>query len=218
MIEWNRTAASIVQLSLMFLVFVLMLLRRKNLGSGKWYFITASGIILFLDLFLFAKRLSTPNFQSAMYYTVFVNFGCFFIYFLYFQQLLKSGIYKLINILIIFLFLITYFGFYYFDPDFFRIFSFKFYFVEVILLMGSIIILLRQTFNSNKVLDIKSYFPFWVCIGLMIIYLGVIPLLLISYSDIKLMNITIFFIILFIVNIIGYLILLAGVLFAKNSK
>ena len=118
-------------------------------------------------------------------------------------------------ILIVF-FLVNYLLFAIFSDDFFTKFSIRFYFLEVILLMVHIYLVLHETFNSDKILNIKLYSPFWAAIGLMSIYLGVTPLLIISNTAKKMMNINIFFIILFIVNFIGYSILITGILFAKN--
>ncbi len=218
MIEWNRDAASIVQLLLMVMFFALLLFKKKNLGKGINYFITAMGIVVVLDLCLYILRVtSTTHFHSIPFYTIGVNFGAFLLYFLYFHQILKIEKSKKINLILIVLFLLSYLVFAVFSENFFTVFPFKFYLLELVLLIGSIFLVLRETFNSDKVLNITSYFPFWVCIGLMVIYFGVTPLLFISNSAEKLMNVTIFFIILFIVNMIGYVILITGTLFAKNT-
>ena len=215
MIEWNRTAASVIQLLLVFVFFILLLIKRKKLGKGIIYFIIASGIVVVTDTVLFIMRLSF-KFPSIPIYAIAVNLCVFFLFFLYFRSILELKKSRIINLFVIGIFLISYILFATLSEDFFSKFPFKFYFLEVILLIFNIYLVLKETFNSDKILNIKSYYPFWACIGLMSIYLGVTPLLIISNTSMEMMNINIFFIILFIVNVIGYAILISGIFFAKN--
>ncbi|MDQ0475804.1 hypothetical protein [Chryseobacterium sp. MDT2-18] len=216
MIEWNRDVASVIQISLVVIFFILLLTKKNKLGKGIIYFMIAGGIVACLDTFNFTMHIFTNQFNSIPIYTVGVNFGVFLLFFLYFRRILELEKSKKINLIIIIIFIASYISFAVFSENFFNKFPFKFYFIEVILLTVNIFLVLRETFNSDKILNIKSYYPFWACIGLMSIYLGVAPLLIISNTAIQLMNINIFFIILFIVNVIGYSILIMGIFFAKN--
>lgn len=215
MIEWNRNAASIIQLILVLIFFILLFVKRKKLGNGIDYFIIASGIVLVTDTALFIMRLNF-QFNSVPIYNVAVNLIVFFLFFLYFRKILELRISKIINNFLIVIFLASYILFAVLSEDFFFKFPFKFYFLEVVLLTVNIFLVLRETFNSDKILNIKSYYPFWACIGLMSVYLGVTPLLIISNTSMEMMNINIFFIVLFLVNVIGYAILINGILLAKN--
>lgn len=215
MIEWNRNAASIIQLILVLIFFILLFVKRKKLGNGIDYFIIASGIVLVTDTALFIMRLNF-QFNSVPIYNVAVNLIVFFLFFLYFRKILELRISKIINNFLIVIFLASYILFSVLSEDFFFKFPFKFYFLEVVLLTVNIFLVLRETFNSDKILNIKSYYPFWACIGLMSVYLGVTPLLIISNTSMEMMNINIFFIVLFLVNVIGYAILINGILLAKN--
>lgn len=215
MIEWNRNAGSAIQLLLVLIFFILLFIKRKKLGTGINYFIIASGIVLVTDTFLFIMRLNF-KFNSVPIYNIAVNLIVFFIFFLYFRRILELKRSKTINTISIIIFLISYILFAILSDNFFSRFPFKFYFLEVILLTVNIYLVLQETFNSDKILNIKSYYPFWACIGLMSIYLGVTPLLIISNTSMEMMNINIFFIILFVVNVIGYAILISGIFFAKN--
>ena len=215
MIEWNRDVASIIQLILLIVFFILLYVKRKELGTGINYFIIASGIVAVTDTLLFIMR-KNFTFNSAPIYTVAVNLFVFFLFFLYFRSILKLKKSRLVNTASIIIFLITYILFATFSDDFFSKFPLKFHFFEVTLLMINIFFVLQETFNSDKILNIKSYYPFWACIGLMSIYLGVSPLLIISNTSMEMMNINIFFIILFVVNVIGYSILITGIFFAKK--
>ena len=215
MIEWNRDAASVVQLLVILFFFLLLLINRKKLGKGINYFIVASGIVVLTDTALFVMRLNF-RFNSVPIYSVAVNLIVFFLFFLYFRNILQLKKSRIINTLSIIIFLGSYILFAILTDNFFSKFPFKFYFLEVILLTVNIYFVLQETFNSDKILNIKSYYPFWACIGLMSIYLGVTPLLIISNTSMEMMNINIFFIILFVVNVIGYSILISGIFFAKN--
>ena len=215
MIEWNRNAASIIQLILVLIFFILLFVKRKKLGNGIDYFIIASGIVLVTDTALFIMRLNF-QFNSVPIYNVAVNLIVFFLFFLYFRKILELRISKIINNFLIVIFLASYILFAVLSEDFFFKFPFKFYFLEVVLLTVNIFLVLQETFNSDKILNIKSYYPFWACIGLMSVYLGVTPLLIISNTSMEMMNINIFFIVLFLVNVIGYAILINGILLAKN--
>lgn len=215
MIEWNRNAASVVQLLLVIVFFILLLIKRKELGTGIKYFIIANGIVVVTDTFLFIMRLSF-KFNSVPIYSVAVNLIVFLLFFLYFRSVLELRKSKIINAITIIVFLVSYILFAILSENFFFRFPFKFYFLEVILLIVNIYLVLQEAFNSDKILNIKSYFPFWACIGLMSIYLGVTPLLIISNTSMEMMNINIFFIILFVVNVIGYSILITGIFFAEN--
>lgn len=156
------------------------------------------------------------QFNSVPIYNVAVNLIVFFLFFLYFRKILELRISKIINNFLIVIFLASYILFAVLSEDFFFKFPFKFYFLEVVLLTVNIFLVLQETFNSDKILNIKSYYPFWACIGLMSVYLGVTPLLIISNTSMEMMNINIFFIVLFLVNVIGYAILINGILLAKN--
>jgi len=54
----------------------------------------------------------------------------------------------------------------------------------------------------------------------MAIYLGITPLMVIGDSSTRIINVNIFFLLLFIVNMLGYAILLIGIFYAqgKNSQ
>lgn len=216
MIDWNREAASIIQLLVVLLFFVLLLIKNKKLGKGIFYFIAASAIIVSVDTYVYFARLYKPQLNTIPFYVIGVNLSVFFLFFIYFRHVLVLEKSKKINLILIYLFITSYFLFAIFSKDFFTRFPYIFYFIELILLLGNIYLVLHETFNSDKILNIKSYYPFWACIGVMAIYLGVTPLLIISNTSLKMMNINIFLIILFIVNVIGYSILITGIFYAQN--
>ena len=216
MLEWNRNVLSIIQLLLVIAFFLLLLFKRKKLGEGIIYLIISSCIVVIIDTSLFFIFLTIHKFNSTPVYTIGMNFFVFLLFFLYFRKILQTKVFRAINLILILIFLVSYGSFAIFSETFFTQFSIRFYIIEVVILMCNIYLVLNQTFNSDKILNIKLYYPFWACIGLMATYLGVTPLLVISNTASEMMNINIFFLILFVVNLIGYSILITGIFYAKN--
>lgn len=202
----------------MMLLFFLLLFQRKKLNGGVLYFILAIGIGVIVEIitsvcFKFFDRF----YNTIPFYTVGVIFFVFLFFFLYFHHLLEDKRLKKINRIIIGLFLLCYFLSFFLLKDFFTSFPFSMYFAEILLFTISIYLFLRQVFNSDKILTLRSYYPFWVSVGLLVIYLGVLPLLIISRSAREIMNLNVFYTLLFIINMIGYSILIIGIFFAKNT-
>lgn len=194
-----------------------MFLKKKNLSEGSNYIIAAIGISTFIEIYNIVRKYVDDSYTSVTSYVIGVNLITFLLFFLYFQRILISKKSKNINLTIIILFLASYLYFAITTVDFFSKFPFFSYFVEVILLTGSIYLVMSQTFNSDKILFLGNYFPFWVCMSLLVTYLGVLPLLIASRNASNLMNLNIFFAILFVVNVMGYLILLVGIIKMKRK-
>ena len=218
MIEWNKELGVLIQIFLMVLTLFFLILRRNQLGKSINYFISAISLGCGIEIFNFVSKYFDEEYNSVPVYIIGVNLIIFFIFFLYFYQLLEVKRFKRIGVALIVIFLLGYFISAIAQKDFFNSFPFVFYCAEVALLSMIIFLVLWQTFNSDRILKLKSYYPFWVSIGLMVIYLGVVPLLIVSNTAKTMMNLNIFFIILFAVNVIGYSILLTGIFYAKNTE
>lgn len=215
---WNREFAGFIIVILMILSFILLIVKRKNLEKGSNYFIAAIGVMTIIEVFCIFKRFFNTTYNSSSLYVIGINLIVFLLFFLYFHSILKSQKLKRVNLIIIFIFLLNYIVSAFLVDDFFTKFPFFSYFVEVVLLTGSIYLVMSQTFNSDKILALGSYFPVWVCLSLLVTYLGVLPLLIVSNSAAYLMNLNIFFAILFLVNAAGYSILLYGLFKAKKEN
>ena len=212
---WNQYLASIIVFFLMTTCVILMLIKKKHLDQGKNYYILAIALLTIIETFIFIGKNYIENFKPIIYYTIVVNFFVFFLFFLYFHQLLKNNKLQKVNLILIVLFLLNYIGSAYIDETFFTKFSFFSYFIQVVLLTSGIYLVMSQTFNSDKILALSNYFPFWVCLSMLVIYLGVLPLIIVSYTAASYMNLNLFNAILFLVNMIGYSILLYGIIKAK---
>lgn len=215
---WDRELAGFIINLIMVISLASLIIRRKNLGNDIVYFIIAIGLLTTIEIFNTIKLALDPDFNSSRIYVIGVNFFTFLLFFIYFQKVLYVKRSKNINLIIIGIFFLNYFLSVILIDDFFRQFSFFSYFIQIILLIGSIYLVLSQIFNSDKVLVLSTYFPFWVCLSLLVTYLGLLPLLIISNTAEKMMNLEIFFSILFLVNLGGYLILLFGISRAKNDN
>lgn len=216
--NWDRELLGTIINILMFISVISLLIKKKNLGNGISYFIVAIGLLTAIEFFNSIQLAVRPDFNSSMIYVIGVNFFVFLLFFIYFQNLLYVQKLKIIHYFIIALFLLNYLFSAIFNERFFNQFSFLSYFVQVILLISSIYLVLSQTFNSDKILVLNSYFPFWICISLLVTYLGILPLLIISNTAEKMMSLEIFFTILFLVNFVGYLVLIIGIFRANDDN
>ena len=213
---WNRELAGLFGAVLMLICCILLLIKRKNFETGSKYFIAAIGISTAIEIYGTGQKFFNFKYNSSLLYVIGTNFFVFLLFFLYFQSILNTKKLKRINLFLIVLFLLNYIISIFLVDDFFTRFPFFSYFMEVVLLTGSIFLVMSQTFNSDRILNLGNYLPFWVCLSLLIIYLGVLPLLVISFTATNLMNLNIFFALLFLVNVIGYSILLFGILKSKK--
>lgn len=213
---WNRDLAGIIVALLMLTSLVLMIIKRKRLEQGSFYFISAVAVIIVVDTFSLVGKHFSENYNSTIFYVLGINLVAFFLFFMYFHQLLKSVKLKRINLILILLFFINFIYSAVVDDHFFKSFPFFNYFIEVLLLSVSIYLVMSQTFNSDKILYLRRYFPFWVCLSLLVTYLGVMPLLIVSFTAENMMNVTVFHIVMFSVNLVGYSILLVGILNVKK--
>lgn len=216
--NWNRELAQFFMAFLVVLSLILLILKKKNLGRYSNYVIAAVAVGAFVELFNIGRNLLFVKSNSVLIYVIGTNLFVFLFYFLYFHQLLQSKTYRKISEIIIILFLLNYFSFALFDDDFFVKFPFISYFVQVVLLAATIFLHMSETFNSDRILALSKYFPFWVSLSLLIIYLGVLPLLVVSYTAANFMNLNIFFVILFLVNLLGYSLLIMGILRARPEN
>lgn len=215
---WNRLIAGVILIIIMLTAVVYMLIKKKHLERGSVYYISAISILTLIEICTITGKYMNDNFQPLLFYIIGVNFIAFLLFFLFFQSILIVERLKRINLIIIIAFILNYVLSALFIKDFFVIFPFVSYFVQVVLLTGSIYLVISQTFNSDKILTLSTYFPFWVCLSLLVIYLGVLPLLIVSYTAANYMNLNLFYAILFLVNLIGYLILIIGVYKAKTEN
>lgn len=195
---------------------LLMIIKRKKLGTNINYMIVGT-LFSFLSNFLGKvliefKWIKTNHFV----FNIGVLLITFFFYLYYFYRQTVRLKLKRIQFSILIIFLITYITFFFIDKDFIMVFPIKFYFIETILLLISISVFLTQTFKSEIVLNINHYFPFWLSLGLLILYCGLMPILIIGTNPKLGMNIYLFTTIMFFINFIGYGVIIRGIFLSKT--
>ena len=89
-------------------------------------------------------------------------------------------------------------------------------FFNVFLLLFVIALFLLDTFKTDLILEINHYYPFWFSLGLIVVYLGMVPSIIISKISSSTMTSGLWVFITFIINFVGYGILLIGLLKAKK--
>lgn len=200
------------------LVCILLIFKKKNLGENINYFIISIYLIFIPNFIGFSTKFFENSINSTPLFVVFVNFFGFLFFFIYYYKLLKQKKVKLLQAVVIIIFSIAYLVSALLIENFFLTFPTYFYFFQTLLLLVSITLFFYETFNSNLILNIKEYFPFWVSLSLIIIYVGLLPILLFINNVNASLSRDVFKIILFLVNIIGYTIMIFGILKSKNVE
>lgn len=197
-----------------------MVIRRKKLGSQIHYFIIAmSFVFLSESLSLIGTILYGDGFRVNRINVVGVIILFFLAVFVYFYKTLENKRLKSIQLGIIGLDVLNILLSIIFIDDFFIYLPYPTYFVTILLFLASVTLFFIETFNSEKVLNIMDYYPFWIAISLVVLYVGLLPLIIISKNAMQLsISRNIFLILLYSVNFTGYSIMLIGIFFSKKTN
>ncbi len=218
--EINRILLSSILIFIYFLNILFMVIKRKKLGSQIHYFIIAM-LFVFLSesLSLLGTILHGDSFRVNRINVVGVIILFFLVVFVYFYKTLENKRLKAIQLGIIGLDILNIIFSLIFIEDFFIYLPYPTYFVTIFLLLASVALFFFETFNSEKVLNIMDYYPFWIAISLVVLYVGLLPLIIISKNAIQLsISRNIFLILLYSVNFTGYTIMLSGIFFSKKTN
>ncbi|WP_143755804.1 hypothetical protein [Kaistella haifensis] len=218
--EINRILLSSILIFIYFLIILFMVIKRKKLGSQIHYFIIAM-LFVFLSesLSLLGTILYGDSFRVNRINVVGVIILFFLSVFVYFYKTLENKRLKTIQLGIIGLDILNIIFSLIFIEDFFIYLPYPTYFVTIFLLLASVALFFFETFNSEKVLNIMDYYPFWIAISLVVLYVGMLPLMIISKNAMELsISRNIFLILLYTVNFTGYTIMLVGIFFSKKTN
>ena len=91
-------------------------------------------------------------------------------------------------------------------------------FFNVFLLLFAISLFLLDTFKTDLILEINHYYPFWFSLGMIVIYVGIVPSIFISKIITKATTSNLWSFIVFLINLVGYGILLIGLFKAKKLE
>lgn len=217
--EINRLYLTGALLVIYFLIIILLIFKRKHLGPHIWYFII-SMIFVFLSEFFatIGKVIHGDQYNSTPIMSGGVIICFFTAVLIYYYKILENRRSKNIQLAIIFLNFLNIILSVIFIEDFFSFLPYITYFITIFLLLLSITLFFFETFNSEKIFNIITYYPFWIAISLIVIYLGVLPLIIMSKNAIQLsISKNIFLILLYSVNFTGYTIMLAGIFFSRKE-
>lgn len=192
---------------------VLMIIKYRKTGKENLFFIIGYLLFSLIDIFCyFYFRLT--SIPTDIFYVIGFLMIVFFLYLLYYNQLLYVPLLKKIQTVILILFVLNIGFMFYTEDDLLHHFSFNMLYVDILLLLFSIILFLYQTFNSDKILGINNYLPFWISVALLIFFIGSIPILFFRTT----VSESIYFFILFMLNLISNSILIFGLLGNKQEK
>lgn len=212
-----KDIAGLLLVFIMFTTFMILILRRKCLGKNIGIFIIAMGVITFVQAYGSYYRAIDQEYNSYPVSIIGVAFILFLLLFLYFHLTLQTRKFKTISKWLIILFLLNYLLSVLLFENFLYNPPLTVYFGGIFLLSTTIIMVLAETFNSPEIFSLKSYFPFWVCISILITYLGAGPLVLARHT-LQSLGADVYYLVLLLVNILGYSVLLVGVFNAKNEN
>lgn len=218
--EINRILLSSILNVIYILIILFMVIKRKELGSQIHYFIIAMLFVFFSEsLSLLGTILYGDAFKVVRINVVGIIILFFLAVFVYFYKILENKKLKTIQFGIIVLHILNIIISVIFIKDFFIYLPYPTYFATIVLLLASVALFFFETFNSEKVLNIMDYYPFWIAISLIILYVGLLPLMIISKNAMQLsISRNIFLILLYTVNFSGYTVMLTGIFFSKKTN
>jgi len=217
--EINRLYLTGALLVIYFVIISLLVFKRKYLGPHIWYFIISLVFVFLSELFAtIGKLIYGEQYNSTPWMSGGVIICSFSAVFIYYYKILENSRCKNIQFAIVCLNFLNIILSLIYVKDFFSFLPYVTYFITITLLLFSITLFFFETFNSEKIFNITNYYPFWITISLIIIYLGVLPLIIMSKNVIDLsISKNIFLILLYSVNFTGYTIMLTGIFFSKKD-
>lgn len=211
--NWNIEIGKQITMVISILVMVLMVIKYRKIGKENLFFIVGYILFTVIDIFCYFYFIST-NLSTEIFFVIGFLMIVFFLYLLYYFQLLYWPVLKKIQLILLILFVINIIVMFYVEDDLLHHFSFNMLYTDILLLMFSIILFLYQTFNSDKILDLNNYLPFWISVSLLILFIGSIPILYFRTT----VSQHIYFFILFMLNLISNGILVLGLIWNKQEK
>lgn len=193
------------------LVLILLFTKSKRIGHENRLFIAGYTLFSLIDIFCYFYYEFT-ELPTDIFYTVGFLTLVFLLYLLYYFKLLHLILLRKIQIVIILLFLLNIIIQVIINENAYLHFSFNWLYINILLLLFSIILFLYQTFNSNKILYINNYLPFWISVALLIFFIGNIPIFYFRHT----VSENLYFIILLSLNIVSNFIIIRGILWHKH--
>jgi len=211
--NWNIEIGKQISMVISLLVIALMIIRYRKIGKENLFFIAGYILFSFIDIFCYFYFKSTHR-STEMFYVIGFLMIVFCMYLLYYFQLLYWPLLKKLQLFLLILFVGNIAVMFYIEDDLLHHFSFNMLYINILLLMFSIILFLYQTFNSDKILELNNYLPFWISVSLLILFIGSIPILYFRTT----VSEHIYFFILFMLNLISNGILILGLSWNRKGQ
>ncbi|MBW8358997.1 MAG: hypothetical protein K0M63_04240 [Weeksellaceae bacterium] len=216
--ESIRDAGSLA-LNLYYLtLIILMIYHRKYLGSYVEIIILALSVTFLTEITTTMLQYYGGVQNTVAYYVIGIVGIVYLLLMLYFYRLMQDRLLRRIQGFLIILHVTNFVASAMLIKDFFLLFPEVTNFISIFVILVSLFIFLYDTFNSDKILHIRGFFPFFVAVSLTFIYVGLVPILFFSSRIVLQTEKLIFYIMLFTINVLGYSIMLAGIFFAKIQK
>jgi len=210
--NWNVEIGKQISMVILVIMMILIVIRYRKIEKVNFFFFAGYILLSLTDFFFYFYHRLTSLFTER-FYTVCITI-VFFLYLLYYLKLLYLPVLKKIQSGVLICFTLGIAVMFYNDKSLFEHFSFNMLYINILLLTFSIILFLYQTFNSDKIFEIKNYLPFWISVGLLIFYIGIIPIFYFRTS----VSQDIYFFILFLLNLISNIIIAVGLFWTKQDK
>jgi len=194
------------------LVMLLLLFKSHKIKQENILFIIGYSLLSLIDIFCYFYYEYTKS-PTDIFYIIGFLIIVFFIYLLYYYRLLYKTLLRKIQVVLIGIFVFNIFIQLIFNDTVFKDFSFNWLYINTLILFSSISLFLYQTFNSNKILQINNYLPFWISVAILIAFIGSIPISFLRFSVPE----EIYFLILFILNSTSNLIIIGGIIGHKQN-
>ncbi len=211
--NWNIETGKQISMILSIIVMLLMVIKYRKTGKENLFFIIGYLLFSLIDIFCYFYY-DLTGLPTDLFYVIGFLMIVFFLYLFYYYQLLYVPVLKKIQAVILILFVLNIAVMFYTEDDLLHHFSFNMLYVDILLLLFSIILFLYQTFNSDKILGINNYLPFWISVALLIFFIGSIPILFFRTT----VSESIYFFILFMLNLISNGILILGLMGNKQER
>lgn len=209
---WDIELGKKISMIILVMVMIVIAVKFKKIEKTNLFFF-AGYILLSLNdfFFYFYNQLTTHQTEKIYNICILVVFS---LYLLYYYKLLYMPILRKLQWVILGLFIVNVLGMSLLEESFFQYLSFNIFYINILLLIFSIILFLYQTFNSDKIFEIKNYLPFWISVGALIFYVGIIPIFFFR----KTVENNIYFFILFLLNLINNGVIVFGLFWNKPDK
>ena len=209
---WDIELGKKISMIILVMMMILIAVKFKKIEKTNLFFF-AGYILLSLNdfFFYFYNQFTTLHTEKIYNFCILTVFS---LYLMYYYKLLYMPILRKLELVILALFVVNVLGMSLLEKSFFQYLSFNIFYINILLLIFSIILFLYQTFNSDKIFEIKNYLPFWISVGTLIFYVGIIPIFFFR----KTVENNIYFFILFLLNFINNGVIFFGLYWNKPDK